>query len=43
MSTLIAEVKINSSDYHFWKTHISFIFYFKHISYYWANSLYYPR
>ena len=31
MSTLILEIKLNSSNYHSRKTHISFIFYFKHM------------
>ena len=31
MSTLIPEIKLNNSNYHAWKTHLSFIFRFKHI------------
>ena len=31
MSILILEVKLNSSNYHSWKPHISFIFHFKHM------------
>ena len=31
MSTLIPEIKLNNSNYHSWKTHISFIFRFKHL------------
>ena len=31
MSTLIPEIKLNNSNYHAWKTHLSFIFWFKHI------------
>ena len=31
MSTLILEIKLNHTNYHSWKTHISFIFHFKHL------------
>src|SRR5277367_1282071 len=31
MSTLIPEIKLNSSNYHQWKTHVSFLFRFKHL------------
>lgn len=31
MSTLIPEIKLNNSNYHAWKTHLLFIFCFKHI------------
>ena len=31
MSTLILKIKLNHTNYHSWKTHISFIFHFKHL------------